>query len=154
MTLAEVIRTMEVVASHLPAVNMIVENDIFRLNAKSDARYGVFAFTQREHSASADSSLITYSFTLFYVDRLRNDRANQIEIQSVGVQTLDNIIRKLDDLGIFPGQAYTFQPFNQRFLDECAGVFCNVALSVPVGNVCPETFEDFNDDFNDDFLIY
>ena len=154
MTLSEVIRTMEMVASKQPSINMVVENDVFRLNNKADARYGVFAFVQGQHSTSIDSNLITYAFTLFYVDRLKNDRSNQIEIQSVGIQTLDNIIRKLDDLGIYSETSYSFQAFNQRFIDECAGVFCNVNLSVPVGSECPESFADFNNDFNDDFMIY
>ena len=154
MTLVELIKTMEVVASHQPSIKMVVENDIFRLNNKSDAKYGVFAFVQGQHSSSIDSSVISYTFTLFYVDRLKNDRSNQIEIQSVGIQTLDNIIRQLDDLGIFAEQSYTFQVFNQRFLDECAGVFCNVTLTCPVGSLCSEDFADLNDDFNDDFMIY
>ena len=154
MTLLETIKAMEMVASQQPSVNMIVENDVFRLNEKADARYGVFAFVQGQHSASVDSSLITYAFTMFYVDRLKNDLSNQIEIQSVGIQTLDNIIRMLDERGITPMTDYSFQVFNQRFLDECAGVFCNVSLSVPAGSLCPEAFGDFNDDFNDDFLIY
>ena len=154
MTLLELIKTLEVVASHQPSIKMVVENDVFRLNNKADARYGVFAFVQGQHSTAIDSNTITYTFTLFYVDRLKNDRSNQIEIQSVGIQTLDNIIRQLDDLGIYSEMTYTFQVFNQRFLDECAGVFCNVNFSVPVGSVCPESFEDFNDDFNDDFMIY
>ena len=88
------------------------------------------------------------------MDRLKNDRSNQIEIQSVGIQTLDNIIRQLDELGIYSESSYSFQVFNQRFLDECAGVFCNVNLSVPVGSLCPEDFADFDNDFNDDFMIY
>ena len=154
MTLLELIKTMEVIASRQPSVRMVVENDIFRLNAKADARYGVFAFVQGQHSTSIDSNVITYAFTLFYVDRLKNDRSNQIEIQSVGIQTLDNIIRRLDDLGIYSETSYSFQVFNQRFTDECAGAFFNVNLSVPVGSLCPETFEDFNNDFNDDFMIY
>ena len=154
MTLLELIKTMELVASHQPSIKMVVENDIFRLNAKADARYGVFAFVQGQHSASIDSNAITYAFTLFYVDRLKDDKSNQIEIQSVGIQTLDNIIRKLDDLGIYSETSYSFQVFNQRFIDECAGVFCNVNLSVPVGSECPESFADFNNDFNDDFMIY
>lgn len=154
MTLLELIRTIERVASHQPSIKMVVENDIFRLNNKADARYGVFAFVQGQHSTSADSSYITYAFTLYYVDRLKNDRSNQIEIQSTGIQTLDNIIRHLDELGIYNDSTYTFQVFNQRFMDECAGVFCNVNLSVPVGSVCPENFADFNDDFNGDFVIY
>lgn len=154
MTLLELIKTIEVIASHQPSIKMVVENDVFRLNKKADARYGVFAFVQREHSSSVESNVISYSFTFFYVDRLKNDRSNQIEIQSVGIQTLDNIIRQLDDLEIYAETTYTFQVFNQRFLDECAGVFCNVTLSVPVGSLCPEDFADFNSDFNDDFMIY
>lgn len=144
MTLQELIKTIELVASHQPSIKMVVENDVFRLNNKADARYGVFAFVQGQHSSSIDSSVISYSFTLFYVDRLKNDRSNQIEIQSVGIQTLDNIIRALDDLGIYTEQTYSFQVFNERFLDECAGVFCNVALSAPVASVCAETFPNMN----------
>lgn len=154
MTLSETIRVIEVVASQQPSVNMVVRNDIFRLNGKSDARYGVFGWTQGQHSTSPGSSFFDYSFTFFYVDRLQNDLGNQIEVQSVGVQTLDNILRRLDELGIFVSSAYTFQTFNQRFFDECAGVFCNVTLQVPVFSLCGEGFADFMDDFNDDFLIY
>lgn len=154
MTLLELIKTMEVIASHQPSIHMVVENDIFRLNNKADAKYGVFAFVQGQHSTSIDSNVITYAFTLFYVDRLKNDRSNQIEIQSVGIQSLDNIIRQLDNLGIYSETSYSFQVFNQRFTDDCAGVFCNVNLSVPVGSLCPEDFEDFNNYFNDDFMIY
>ena len=149
MTLLELIKTLELVASNQPSIKMIVENDIFRLNSRGDARYGVFAFVQGQHPTSIDSSVITYTFTLFYVDRLMNDRSNQIEIQSVGIQTLDNIIRRLDDLGVFVEQTYTFQVFNQRFVDECAGVFCNVNLSIPVGSICAEDL-----DFNNNVIIY
>ena len=155
MTLQQVIKAFEMVASQQPSVNMIVQNDIFRLNSKSDARYGVFGWTQGQHSSSADSSFFTYSFTFFYVDRLNNDVSNQIEVQSVGIQTLDNILRGLEELDIFVSSSYSFQTFNQRFLDECAGVFCNVSLQVPVDSLCSESFADFlNTDFNDDFMIF
>lgn len=149
MTLLETIRTIEAVASNQPDINLIVENDIFRLNSRADARYGVFAFVQGEHSTSIDTNVITYAFTLFYVDRLKNDRSNQIEIQSVGVQTLDNILRTLDDMGIFAETGYSFQVFNQRFVDECSGVMCRVSLSVPISLVCPQTFE-----LNRNIMIY
>lgn len=155
MTLQQVIKAFEVVASQQPSVNMIVRNDIFRLNSKSDARYGVFGWTQGQHSSSAESSMVTYSFTFFYVDRLKNDVSNQIEVQSVGIQTLDNILRKLDDMGIYVNSTYNFQTFNQRFLDECAGVFCSLTLQVPVMSLCSESFADFSKlDFSDDFMIF
>ena len=154
MTLKEAIKVIEEVASRQPSVNMIVENDVFRLNAKADARYGVFAWLQGQHSTSIDSNTLSLQFTFFYVDRLTGDKSNQLEIQSVGIQTLDNILRKLDDLGMWVSNNYTFQTFNQRFLDECAGVFCNVTISVPVASKCPEIFADYNEDFNEDFWIY
>lgn len=153
MTLLETIRTMEVIASRQPSIKMIVENDIFRLNARADARYGVFAFVQGEHSTAIDTNEITYAFTLFYVDRLKNDRSNQIEIQSTGIQTLDNILRTLDEAGIYAETGYSFQVFNQRFVDECAGVMCRVSLSVPLTGICSDQFADFSDDFNEDFYI-
>lgn len=152
MTLQDTILAIEKVAANQPDVHMIVENDIFRLNSYADAKYGVFAWTQGQHTASATSGLISYTFTFFYVDRLTADKSNQIEVQSVGIQTLDNIIKHLYALEMYAG-SYTFQTFNQRFLDECAGVFTNVTLEVPAGSTCPDTFADFNDDFNEDFLI-
>lgn len=153
MTLKEAIKVIELVASQQPSVNMIVENDVFRLNAKPDARYGAFAWLQGQHSASVDSNTISLQFTFFYVDRLTGDKGNQIEVQSVGIQTLDNILRRLDDLGMWVSR-YTFQTFNQRFVDECAGVFTNVTIDIPISSVCPESFADFGKDFNEDFLIY
>jgi hypothetical protein len=153
MTLLETIRLIERVASAQPDVNMIVKNDVFRLNAASDARYGVFAWTQGQHEGSVYGPTHTFAFTLFYVDRLTASQGNQEEIQSVGVETLENILRTLEEQGVEVG-TWTMQTFNQRFLDECAGVFCNVRLQVPIVGVCGEAFGDFNDDFNDDFLIF
>lgn len=145
MNLIQVIRLIESVASAQPSVRMIVENDIFRLNAKSDAMYGVFSFVQGQHSSSVDSSFINYMFTLYYVDRLTANKDNQIEVQSVGIETLDNIIRILDEQGVMAEDGYTFQVFTQRFLDECAGVFCNVTLQVPVSTLCADEYEIKND---------
>ena len=155
MTLVEVIKIIEVIAARQPSINMIVENDIFKINEKADARYGIFAWTQGQHNTNADSDYINFSFTFFYVDRLKDDQSNQLEIQSVGTQTLNNIIRTLDDLGLFVEQTFTFQTFNQRFADECAGVFCNVTLTVALGLSCPEYFTGFSaDDFNDDYNTF
>ena len=155
MTLVETIRAIEAIASAQPSVNMIVENDIFRLNAAPAARYGVFGWLQREHRTGSATPLIDYSFTFFYVDRLTEDQGNQIEVQSVGIQTLDNVVRSLDEAGLLADSDWTFTTFNQRFLDECAGVFCNVTLRVPLDDNCAEHFlGDFNMDFSDDFYIY
>ena len=153
MTLSQVIHTIEAVAGGQPTIRSIVRNDIFRLNALPDAKYGVFGWTQGQHASEIASSLITYRFTFFYIDRLTADQGNQLEIQSVGIQTLDNIIRLLEQNGIYSASEWTYTTFNQRFEDETAGVFAQVAFQVPVQGLCGESFADFNLDFNEDFAI-
>ena len=153
MTLTDTIHLIEVVASGQPPIKSIVRNDIFRLNSLPDAKYGVFGWTQGTHSTSADSSFYIYRFTFFYIDRLTANQSNEIEIQSVGIQVLDNILRLLDEQNALPVDDWQYTTFNQRFLDECAGVFVTVGIEVPVNGICADTFVDFNDDFNDDFAI-
>lgn len=134
MTLYDIIRYMEGIASAQHTIRMIVENDIWKLDAEPSAEYGVFGFRQTEHNASLDSSIIHYGFELYYVDRLTNDKSNQIEVQSVGVQTLDNIVRAIgEELMV---EDYRFSPFYQKFADECSGVICYVTIGAPVNTVC------------------
>lgn len=136
MTLLQTIQAIEDAARMQPSVAMIVPNDVFRLNVTPDARYGVFAWTQRQHAGDVDGDFHRFAFSLFYVDRLTADKANEVEIQSVGIQTLEAILRELRDQGIFPVDGYTFDTFNQRFEDECAGVWCSVTFDVPVSPLC------------------
>lgn len=149
MTLAQLIRLIEGIAKEQPSINMIVQQDVFRINSAPSLKYGVFAWTQGQHSGSING-MSTYSFSLFYVDRLQEDLSNQIEIQSVGCETIGNILRMLDEHDVEVSN-YTMQTFNQRFTDECAGVFCNVTLSVLPIIGCAEPYDTYNED---DYLIY
>lgn len=147
MTLAQVIDIFEKVAMQQPSINMIVRNDVFRINSSPSLKYGVFAWTQGQHSGSI-AGMTSFAFSFFYVDRLKEDLSNQVEVQSAGCETIGNILRALEEYDIEVGN-YTMQTFNQRFTDECAGVFCNVTLSVPQVSACPETYGE-----RADFLIY
>ena len=154
MTLTETIRLIEEVAAGQPPIKSIIRNDIFRLNSLPDAKYGVFGWTQGQHTANADSSFYTYRFTFFYIDRLTENKSNELEIQSVGISVLDNILRLLDENNAVPVGDWQFTTFNQRFLDETAGVYVTVGIQVPVSGLCADTFADFNDDFNEDYFIF
>ena len=138
MTLVEVIKAIETAAASEPSVASVIPNDVFRLNATPDAKYGVFAWTQQTHTLAED--LITFAFALFYVDRLTEDKANELEVQSVGISTIADVLRRLEDAGVYLVGEAQFQTFNQRFVDECAGVWCNVRLQVPAGWICPDDF--------------
>ena len=138
MTLVEVIKAIETAAASEPSVASVIPNDVFRLNATPDAKYGVFSWTQQTHILAED--LLTFSFALFYVDRLTEDKANELEVQSVGISTIADVLRRLEDAGVYLVGEAQFQTFNQRFVDECAGVWCNVRLQVPAGWICPDDF--------------
>lgn len=137
MTLQDTIRRIEAVAKAQPAVRTIIQNDVYRLSEMPDVRYGVFAWTQEMHSEALDDYGPLFRFVLFYVDRLTEDGGNQVEVQSTGVDVLRNVIRGIAaELEVTD---WTYQTFNQRFADMCAGAFARVAVRVPASN-CVETF--------------
>lgn len=129
------------VASQQPAVNTIIRNDVFRINSAPSLKYGVFAWTQGQHTGNVATGFNTYTFSLFYVDRLKDEESNQVEVQSVGCEVLGNILRALEDYDI-EVSSYTMQTFNQRFTDQCAGVFANVTMTVPAVSMCGEMYND------------
>lgn len=129
MTLIELITKIKEVATAHPAINTIVENDVFLLNEMADVEYGVFAYTQGEHTSSADRDSITYNFTFFYVDLLDDGRSNMVKLQSKAIEVLNSILYMLyneDDISL---GSLSFQPFNRRFLDDCAGCWVDVAIT-------------------------
>lgn len=138
MTLLQLISTIEEVALSQPPINGLVRNNVYDMNNLPNLKYGVFAWTQGQHTGRV-LGMNSYQFTLFYVDRLKEDKSNNVEIHSVGCETLGNILRRLEELDI-EVQDYTLTTFNQRFLDECAGVFCNVTLNVLPSGICSEKY--------------
>ena len=139
MTLEETIRTLEAVALQQQSVAMVIDNDIFKLNTIPNAKYAVFAYTQGEHLTSVSGDLATYRLTLFYVDRLLADKSNQTQIQSTGTQVLRNILTMMSELD-FQVDNMPIQPFTQQFVDECAGVYCAVAIGAANGCECMPGF--------------
>lgn len=139
MTLLDTINLLEAVASQQPCIKSIIENDVYRLNDCPNARYGVFAFQQREHSVGVGNTH-TFNFTLFYIDRLLSDGSNEMEAQSTGVAFLEGMARSLVDLGLhvdnFPARTFT-----QRFADECAGAFINIGISTVADSMCGEDWK-------------
>ena len=120
-----------------PTIRMIVENDPYKLDSEPSAEYGVFAFRQTEHTTNIDSATISYGFEFYYIDRLTADMNNQVEVQSVGVQTLDNIVRALANKGVYI-EDYRFSPFYQKFIDECSGTACTLSIIAPRNTMCAE----------------
>ena len=138
MTLLDLIKKLEDVAITQPQVKEIVPNDVYQLNERAGVLYGVFAWTQGQHVKNIYQGTTSYTFNLFYIDRLTANQKNKAEIQSVGLQVLGNILLSLSTyIGVSEAR---FQPFTERFADECAGVYCTVTLLVPDDVSCEQLF--------------
>ena len=160
MTLLETIRLVEGVAARQPAIRSIIRQDATKINERPDWRYGCFAWQQGVHRESAGSDIARYAFTLFYIDRLTNDKGNTAEVQSVGCEVLGSILRYISEETGVAVQDWALHPFTYRFKDECAGVYADAVLEVPVSLPCGAVYEeleniaDFNADFNEDFQCW
>ena len=129
------------IAEQQPAINQIVDNNVYRLNDLKDAEYSVFAWQQRQHREETDFWI--YSFQFFYIDRLTQDGGNELEVQSIGLDILSNIILTIIEAGEGDIELYdypSYQPFTQRFKDETAGVYATVTFRVSKCTICPEEY--------------
>ena len=141
MTLLEFCKMMKAVAEMQPAVNQTVENDVYLLNSLKDVEYSVFAYQQRQHREETDFWI--FSFQLFYIDRLTQDGGNELETQSIGLEILSNIILTILEIGEGDIELYDtpiYQPFTQKFKDECAGDYVTVTFRVAKCSICPEEY--------------
>lgn len=138
MTLRDIFTYIEDIALLVPDVRTVVENDITRLNAMREARYGVFGITQESHTSSR--GWITYTLNLFFIDRLVNSTENEVEIQSHAIDVLRAVVMRVgESLAVSESVRYT--AFTERFQDMCAGAWAVVTIQTPAG--------DCNDIFNE-----
>lgn len=142
MTLYDTISIIEQIALQQPNVRTAKEGNVFdHLNANPSVEYAAVILTQGQHQQ--DEQFNHFRFSIFYVDRLESDLdSNRIQIQSTGKEVLNNIIRTLTAKFDAECDDITYQPFTQRFADECAGVFASVIIDVPVDYLCAEDYAD------------
>ena len=131
MTLKTIIEKLKEYALATPNVGGVIVNDVFRANFWDDAHYGVVAIIQREHSISDNFAI--FRFQLAYIDRLTEDKENEVEVQSEGVMVISNMVNALveDNADVEMNGEMSFSVFNERFKDECGGVLADVAFTTP-----------------------
>lgn len=129
MTLYQVITTLQDIATTQPNVRTATNGDIYEvMNGNPSVKYGVFHITQNNHQTFPDYDI--YSLSLFYLDRNEDDDANTLQIQSIGKEVIDNIVKIFCEGFDADFPTITFTPFTQRFDDDTAGVFANIQLEV------------------------
>lgn len=127
MTLYDIVTGFKNIAKKQPNINYVNDGDIYSLNSLPNIDYGVFFVTQSNHTQNEDT--VSYTLTLYYIDRLNSDGSNTLQIQSNAMMALNNIINVFNaqyDVEIEYNIQYT--TFVHRFQDDCAGVFANVTI--------------------------
>lgn len=141
MTLLNIVRGFEQIALTHPNIRTAKDGSIYDImNANPAVKYGAFVVTQNTHRQT--EKLDYYGFTIFYCDRLvDNMDSNRLQIQSFGKQVLGNIIHSFCSAFDVEVPIINYTTWTQKFMDECAGVYAQFELEIPVDLICPEEYE-------------
>lgn len=155
MTLSTIIGRLTDIALRMPNVSSVIINDIYRENAFSGVDYAAIGILQDDHIVGANT--ITYGITLVYVDRLLPDGSNEVDIQSSGMLTLTHLLNTLqnEDEDVTIDDEVTYTSYNQRFADDCAGVYAKVNITVEaVLGACSAPIERYDTYITTDGGVY
>lgn len=112
---------------------------IYRLNAETIRDYP-FIFVSPTNNVVTRKNFTDYTLTLFYVDRLLLDSANETHIFSIANDTLVNLLRQLKQLeGIVDISEPTVRLFTEteKMSDRCAGGYTDITITVLNDAECP-----------------
>lgn len=143
MTLYKLIDLFKQFSLKHPNINHFEEGSVYEIMNNGNAKYATVVLTQTSHSQ--DDNYNHYGFNLFYIDRLNDKELNRVQIQSTGKEMLSNIINFICDEFDLEHQTINFQPFTEKFVDYCAGIYCTITIDTMKEYDCAEEY--WNEDY-------
>lgn len=129
MTLKDLYNIIAELCNDIQDVRTFIENDVLFLNGLRNAEYGVVAVTQNQHTMTSDWK--NFSLNIFFIDRLLEDRSNEVDVQSHAVEVLNFLIKKLSErTEIYFDFNTRLTTFTERFVDLCAGAFVSLDIRI------------------------
>ena len=128
MNTIELLNTIKRIALSQQTCNSAFDGDVYDNWNSSEIKYGSVnaAITKIE----SEDQIFTYTVYLYYGDRLTQDKSNVNGIVTDGVNTLQSIINILDKQDyIDVTGVINFIPFEQKFMDYLAGVYCEITIN-------------------------
>ena len=139
MKYKEIVKIIKNISLALPDVESFYTGDVYEINADQSVKYGSVVLTNQEHSFDNVNDQFNYNFVLFYIDRLTDDEANRIDVQTAGINALTTIVKSIEDYGCIIDNV-RYNVFRERFNDWCSGVYGTFSIQVD-DNDCVEEFE-------------
>lgn len=138
MTLLECVDNIMAICSVQPNVNTAAEGDVYNiLNGNPATEFSAMVLTQRPHFEPTPD-MRRYGFYLFYVDLLKSDKSNKLQVQSQAIETLSNVLAGIGEFADISGVVYN--TFTEKFTAECAGAYAEFLIEVPNNNECYEDY--------------
>lgn len=133
-TLKEIILELQDIASKQPSINQILDSgNIYDINNLHDIQPSVFCITQINHIENI-GSYMTYNLVLYYVDREKSDGSNRLDIQSMAIQVLSNIINTfLSNNEMYDATMVQYTTFVNSFSWVASGAYATLSINVPIG---------------------
>lgn len=128
MNLQNTLEFIASVAQNHPLINSSYVGSIYDLNSNTNTKYAVFAV--EDIDVTKQNNSLIYNCYLYVVDRVMNDESNTIAVQTMAVNTLQEIINYIEaysqSLEVYG--SYIITPVRQKFTDECAGAYVQLRL--------------------------
>ena len=141
MTLQEIINGFNEISVKQPNIHQYIKSgNIYDLSTERNAKFSVFCVTQGTHTSNIVNGYTTYNLFLYYVDRLKSDGSNKIEIQSVALETLKNIIRTFRNKYDADIDTADFEVFTERFSELCGGAYATISI-ISYEDNCTEYYD-------------
>lgn len=120
-------------------------SSIYEINPHSIKEYPIlFSSPTGNHRVTVDTT--TFSITLTYMERLEKDSINDIQIYSVAVENLKDIIRGIAEIYGVIAVSDEYRIYNfietERMEDRVAGAYAQIEITVSNEDICPEDIED------------
>lgn len=128
MNLQNTLEYIASVAQNHPLINSSYVGSIYDINSNTNTKYAVFAV--EDIDITKQNNTLLYNCYLYVVDRVMNDESNTIAVQTMAVNTLQEIINYIEgysqSLEVYG--SYIITPIRQKFSDECAGAYVQLRL--------------------------
>lgn len=131
------VKAIESVSMQHQLVEEWKEGDVYDNFNSGQHRYGAINMTVQS-VVDVNPSLSKVNFVLFYMDRLLDDNSNKIEIQSVALTVLKQIINRLEDTYNISFSNMTYTPFSEKLADMVAGMYLSASISIESDVLCAD----------------
>ena len=139
MNLYDVLNKLSNIASNHKLIGSYHNGDVYRIMNSAKNTYPVVVFTVDSLQNYQDYS--TLNAYMYFIDRLTDDEDNKINIQTNGINVINDIINKLceiNEISVPTPLQYTF--FTEKFGDMCCGVYANVSIQFNNYSNCCNNF--------------